>query len=244
MPEPTNGRRRHVHRLSQATPFTARGGKRCAAPRRVHPMLAEVLQARSHGHGRRLPAHTATTWVTGSTWYIPATRPRARNRTAARTSGDPFSTLANPSDWRTALRNCTPGRAPLNACVSRPFMDPSGSPAAPEPRGPCDPGHRSITQGKRRRDSLNWSDRLWTRPLVRGTGERSLLTKEQDRLPSPTVISLLPSPLDLCNAAPGDPALVQITYVWLTPCSAGERAASTLRGSDALETATGLQHFR
>jgi len=126
VPEPTNGRRRHVHRLAQPTPFTARGGKRCAAPRRVHPMLAEVLQARSHGHGRRLPAHTATTWVTGSTWYIPATSPHARDRTAARTSGDPFST------WRaqqTGARPCetAPRDAPLSTPASRgPSFIPQG----------------------------------------------------------------------------------------------------------------------
>ena len=107
-------RRRHVHRLSQTTPFIACGGKRCEAPRRVHPMLADLLQARSHGHGRRLPAHTVTTWVTGSTWYIPATSALARDRTAARTSGDPVST------WRAHQRGARPCEpAPRDAPLSQ-----------------------------------------------------------------------------------------------------------------------------
>ena len=192
MPEPSAARRRHVHRLSQATPYPTCGGKRCAAPRRVHPMLADLLQARSHGHGRRFPAHTASTWVTGSTWYIPATSAHARDRTAARTSGDPFST------WRAhqrGARPCEPAPrdAPLSTPASRgPSWIPSGSPAAPEPSA------RAI-QGTDRSHS---SSRLVTRRRFRS-----------------------------------------LTY-GSTPCTAGERAASALPGSDALETATGLRHFR
>ena len=57
VPEPTHGRRRHVHRLSQAIPFTACGGKRRKAPRRVDPSVS--CWRAHHQHLKRNATATA-----------------------------------------------------------------------------------------------------------------------------------------------------------------------------------------